>query len=147
MLLGRISKMTRSKPVQHLKQMLFSGGETDRMISAGVVRTIFADITRLYFENKQQRGKGILVFNPEQPDKSRYVTVNDIENDIALAQEACCDSLVESLEMVLKVIEKEAESDIALVATISELGTIAIYPIDSDEINKMIDELSNGLIL
>jgi len=138
--------MTKSKPVQHLKQMLFSGGEADRMISAGVVRTIFADITRLYFENKQARGKGILVFNPEQPDKSRYVTTNDIEDDIALAQEACSDSLVESLEMVLKVIEKESESDIALVATISELGTIAIYPIDPDEINKMIDELSNGLI-
>jgi hypothetical protein len=138
--------MTKSKSVQHLKQMLFSGGEIDRKISASVVRTIFADITRLYFENKQARGKGILVFNPEQPDKSRYVTTNDIEDDIALAQEACSDSLVESLEMVLKVIEKEAESDIALVATISELGTIAIYPIDPDEINKMIDELSNGLI-
>jgi len=92
-------------------------------------------------------GKGILVFNPEQPDKSRYVTTNDIEDDIALAQEACSDSLVESLEMVLKVIEKEEESDIALVATISELGTIAIYPIDPDEINKIIDELSNGFII
>lgn len=146
MLLGAILKMSKSKPVQHLKQMLFSGGEIDRMISAGVMRTIFADITRLYFENKQQRGKGILVFNPEKPDKSRYVTTNDIEDDIALAQESCSDPLVESLEMVLKVIEKEAESDIALVATISELGTIAIYPIDPDEINKMIDELSNGLI-
>ena len=138
--------MFNSKRVQDLKKFLFSGTETDRMISAGVMRTIFSDITRLYFENKNVKGKGILVFNPEQPDKSRYVTTGDLEDDIAIAQEACSDFLVDSLEKVLKVIEKESESDLALVAMIHE-DSIAVHIINPEEINKSIDEMSNAYII
>lgn len=134
------------KKVQELKKFLFSGNETERMISAGVMRTIFADITRLYFENKQALGKGVLVFNPEEPEKSRYVTKSDIEDDVALAQEACSDDLAEALQTVINVIDKESDSDLALVAMIHEEG-IAVNIIDPDEINKKIDELSRSVII
>lgn len=134
------------KKVQELKKFLFSGNETERMISAGVMRTIFADITRLYFENKQALGKGVLVFNPEEPEKSRYVTKSDIEDDVALAQEACSDNLAEALQTVINVIDKESDSDLALVAMIHTEG-IAVNIIDPEEINKKIDELSRSVII
>lgn len=134
-----------SKNATQLTKQLFSGSEVENKIAAGILRTIVADITRLYFENKRARGKGILVFNPEQPDSSRYVTISDIEDDIAIAQESMNTDIVALLEKMVKVIEKEDESDLALVAMIQE-GEIAVHQLDPKAANKRIDKMINGLI-
>lgn len=115
------------------------------MISAGVLRTIFADITRLYFENKQARGKGILIFNGDDPEKSKYITKEELQDDLALAQEDCLDDFAEGFKKMINVIDKENENDLALVAMVYPDG-IAVNIINPDEINEKIDELSNGLI-
>jgi hypothetical protein len=77
------------------------------MISAGVVRTILADMIKLYFEHKTAVGKGVLVFNPVQPELSNYLTVKDLENDLAVAQESMNRELEELFELIIKVIQKE----------------------------------------
>jgi hypothetical protein len=134
-----------SKKAAALSKQLFKGSEVENKIAAGVLRTILADITRLYFENKRIKGKGILVFNPEEPEKSRYVTISDIENDISVAQEAMNEQISESLQGVIKLIEKESDSDLALIAMIQANG-IAVHIIDTNDANKRIDEMANGLI-
>jgi len=135
-----------SKNAAALVKSLFSGNESERMISAGVVRTILSDMTRLYFENRAARGKGILVFNPGSPGDSSYLTLTQVENDLALAQESMDKDLEELFHKVVKVIEKESESDLALVAMVQS-REIAIHLIDPVEANKKIDEYSNSLIL
>jgi hypothetical protein len=135
-----------SKKATALTKQLFGGNQVENKIAAGVMRTILSDITRLYFENKQVRGKGVLVFNPEEPEKSRFLTVGDLEDDLSVAQEAMNTQMTDMLKKVIKVVEKENESDIAIIAMI-QLDGIAIHLLDSEEANKRIDEMSSGLIL
>jgi hypothetical protein len=137
--------MFDSKKTNDLRKLLFKGNEQERMISAGVLRTIFADITRLYFENKQARGKGILIFNSDDPEKSKYITKEELQDDLALAEEDCLDDFAEGFKKMIAVIDKEAESDLALVAMLYPDG-IAVNIINPDEINEKIDELSNGIM-
>lgn len=133
-----------SRGATALIKNLFGGNETERMISAGVVRTILSDMTRLYFENRAAMGDGILVFDPENPEQSKYMTKTDLENDLAVAQEGMDSKAEELFSKVIKVIEKEADSDLALVAMVQH-NEIAIHLIDPKEANKKIDEYSNGL--
>lgn len=135
-----------SKKATALTKQLFGGNQVENKIAAGVMRTILSDITRLYFENKQARGKGVLVFNPEEPEKSRFLTVGDLEDDLSVAQEAMNTQMADMLKKVIKVVEKENESDVAIIAMI-QLDGIAIHLLDSEEANKRIDEMSSGLIL
>lgn len=135
-----------SRGATALIKNLFGGNETERMISAGVVRTILSDITRLYFENRAARGEGILVFNPEDPENSKYLTKNELENDLAVAQEGMDEKAEALFAKVIQVIEKESDSDLALVAMVQS-SEIAIHLIDPIEANKKIDEFSNSLIL
>jgi len=129
-----------------LIKQLFGKSETDNMVAAGTMRMILADITKLYFDHKGVRGKGILVFNPEEPDKSRYLTITDLEADIAVAQEVMNKEAEELFQRVVKIIEKEHESDLALIAMIHDAG-VAIHLLDAEECNKKIDEYANGLII
>ena len=87
-----------------------------------------------------------MVFNPEEPEKSRFLTVGDLEDDLSVAQEAMNTQMTDMLKKVIKVVEKENESDVAIIAMI-QLDGIAIHLLDSEEANKRIDEMSSGLIL
>lgn len=135
-----------SRGATALIKNLFGGNETERMISAGVVRTILSDMTRLYFENRAAIGEGILVFNPENPEASRYLSKRDLENDLAVAEEGMDERAEALFSKVIRVIEKESGSDLALIAMIQS-DEIAIHLIDPKEANKKIDEYSNGLFL
>jgi hypothetical protein len=134
-----------SRGAQDLVKTLFKGEEKERMISAGVVRTILADMIKLYFEHKTAVGKGVLVFNPVQPELSNYLTVKDLENDLAVAQESMNRELEELFELIIKVIQKEDDNELALIAMIQD-SEVAVHLIDPLEANKNIDELSNGII-
>ena len=133
-----------SRGATALIKNLFGGNETERMISAGVVRTILSDMTRLYFENRAAMGEGILVFDPESPEQSKYMTKTDLENDLAIAQEGMDRESEQLFSKIIKIIEKESDSDLALVAMI-QYSEIAIHIIDPKEANKKIGEYSNGL--
>ena len=134
-----------SRGAADLVKTLFKGEEKERMISAGVVRTILADMIKLYFDHKAGVGKGILVFNPVQPELSNYLTVKDLENDLAVAQESMNRELEELFELTIKVIQKEESNELALIAMIQD-SEVAVHLIDPVEANKNIDELSNGII-
>lgn len=129
-----------------LKKKLFGESEVNSRIAAGILRTILADITRLYFENVNARGKGLLVFNPEDPEASSYLTVDDILNDIALSQEACNTKLEKMLRDTLALIDKEFDNKLPIIAMIQS-DCINIHIIDPEETDERINELVNGLII
>ena len=126
---------------------LFKGNETERMLTASVLRTILADMIRLYFENRKALGKGCLVFNPMEPTASRYITVVDIQSDLAIAEEAMDENIAEMFKTILRVIEKEDNEDIAIVAMIDDEG-MHIHLLDPNDANERINEAANqsGLI-
>ena len=125
---------------------LFKGSEVERKLSAGILRTIVSDIITLYFENRKALGKGILVFNPQDPSNSSYVTVKELENDPSLAQESMNRDFEELFHRVLNVIDKEDENNFAMVALIED-NYVNVHLLDPDEANERIDEASSGLIL
>lgn len=129
-----------------LVKSLFSGSETENMIAAGVVRTIISDITRLYFENRKVQGNGILVFNPEEPSKSKFLTIKDLQQDLAVSEEMMHENASNMFKKIISFIEKESDSDLALVAMIHGTG-VALHILDPKEVNERIDEYSRGLIL
>lgn len=144
--LGATLNMTEfSKNAQKI-QALFKGTETERMLSAGIIRTILSDMIDIYFRNRSARGPGCLVFNPEDPTKSKYVTKYDLEQDLAIAQEAMDENFSGMFEQVIKVIEKEDQQNIAIVTMVNDDG-INIHLLDAEEANKRIDKAIDGLII
>lgn len=127
-------------------QALFQGNEAERMLSASVIRTILSDMIRLYFENRKAKGKGCLVFNPEEPETSKYITIKELEQDLAIAQEAMDREITDMFEKIIKIIDKEDNDEQAIVAMVSNEG-LHVHLIDADEANKRIDEAANGLII
>ena len=98
---------------------------------------------RLYFENRAALGKGCLVFNPEEPEKSKYITKEQLEQDLSIAQEAMDSEITEMFEKILKVIEKEDNDETAIFSMIDENG-MHMHLIDAEEANKRIDEAAKG---
>jgi len=135
-----------SKKASGLVKQMFGGSETENMIAAGVMRTILSDITRLYFENKEIKGKGILVFNPENPQKSRYLTVKDLDQDLALAEEMMHEHNCSMFKKIIEFIESKNSLDLALVAMI-QLDGVALHIVDPKEVDKRIKEFTRGIII
>ena len=144
--LGAIFSMTEFSKNAKKIASLFKGSEVERKLSAGILRTIVSDIITLYFENRKALGKGILVFNPQDPSNSSYVTVKELENDLSLAQESMNRDFEELFHRVLNVIDKEDENNFAMVALIED-NYVNVHLLDPDEANERIDEASSGLIL
>ena len=142
--LGAISNMTNDA-VNRLRQMISQGSEAERKLSAGVFRSIISDMITLYHENRKYRGKGILVFNPGDPNTSKYVTINDLETDVAIAQEAMNSFMEDMFKKIIKFVEKEDECDLALVAFYEE-ERLELMRLDPEHANEQIDSATNGLI-
>ncbi len=142
---GAILNMTNDA-VRRLRQMISQGDEAERMLSAGVFRSIISDMITLYGENRKYRGKGLLVFNPEDPNTSKYVTEKDVEADLSIAQEAMDENLTDMFLKVLKFIEKEDDSGLALVAFFQE-DSLELMRLDPERANEQIDSATNGLII
>ena len=81
--------------------MISQGSEVERKLSAGVFRSIISDMITLYEENRKYRGKGVLVFNPTEPTASKYCTIQDLEADLSIAQEAMSSDLEDMFKKVI----------------------------------------------
>ena len=113
--LGAILNMS-NEAVNRLRRMISQGSEVERKLSAGVFRSIISDMITLYEENRKYRGKGILVFNPTEPTASKYCTIQDLEADLSIAQEAMSSDMEEMFHKVIKFVEKKVTLVLALVA-------------------------------
>jgi hypothetical protein len=142
--LGAILNMN-NEAVKRLRHMISQGSEVERKLSAGVFRSIISDMITLYEENKKYKGKGILVFNPAEPVASKYCTIQDLEADLSIAQEAMSSDLENMFQKVIKFVEKESDSGLALVAFYEE-DHLELMRLDPEYANEVIDSATNGLI-
>ena len=135
-----------NEAVNRLRRMISQGSEVERKLSAGVFRSIISDMITLYEENRKYRGKGVLVFNPTEPTASKYCTVQDLEADLSIAQEAMSSDLEDMFKKVINFVEKESNSGLALVAFYEE-DHLELMRLDPEHANEVIDSATNGLIL
>ena len=126
-----------------LAKKLFGKSEAQNRMSLSTVKMILADIHTLYKEFKDAEGAGALFFHPSSPDQSQYMTIKDMQGDIALAEEIMDKALTEFLRKILTIIEKEDESDKPIVVMINE-GGMSVHVLDLESADKMLDQTADA---
>ena len=127
-----------SKIAEQLKYNLFSGSETKRRMANNVVRMIIGDVATLYEEFRTHEGDGALFFNPSNPDHSQFLTLTDIQNDIALAQEVLDEDLVSFLTKLQNVVKRESGSGEPIVVMVSQHG-MTVHVLDRTKIDEILE--------
>lgn len=135
--------MSRDQSMRELAKQLFGKSEVQNRIALNTVKMIVSDVVTLYAEFRKAEGMGALFFNPKAPDKSQYMTINDIHNDISLAEEVLNQDLKDFLLKLINVIEREEENNKPVVVMIDS-STMSIHVIDVDKAQERINEFSNA---
>ena len=76
---------------------------------------------------------------------SKYCTVQDLEADLSIAQEAMSSDLEDMFKKVINFVEKESNSGLALVAFYKD--HLELMRLDPEHASEVIDSATNGLIL
>lgn len=132
-----------SQVAQQLKHNLFAGTEVKKRMAAGVARMIIGDIITLHDEFKKYKGDGALFFNTSNAEASQYLTVKDIQTDMALAEEMMNKDLATFFKKLLKVIEKESENSDPIVVMLDVNG-MSIHVLNKDKIDEVLEEQANS---
>jgi hypothetical protein len=126
-----------STVAQRLKFNLFSGSETKKRMAANVTRMIIGDIITLHDEFKTHKGDGALFFNTSNAEASQYLTVKDIQTDMALAEEMMNKDLATFFKKLIKVIEKEKDDPIVVMLDVKGMS---IHVLDKNKIDEVLEE-------
>jgi len=126
-----------SQVAQRLKYNLFSGSEAKKRMAAGVARMIIGDIVTLHDEFKTYKGEGALFFNTSNAEASQFLTVRDIQTDMALAEEMLNNDLAKFFKKLIKVIEKEKDDPIVVMLDVQGMS---IHVLNKNKIDEVLDE-------
>ena len=126
-----------SQVAQRLKFNLFSGSETKKRMAANVARMIIGDTITLHDEFKTYKGDGALFFNTSNAEASQFLTVKDIQIDMALAEEMMNKDLATFFKKLIKVIEKEKDDPIVVMLDITGMS---IHVLDKNKIDEVLEE-------
>lgn len=126
-----------------LAKKLFGKSEVQNRIALSTVKMIIGDIVTLYDEFKKAEGKGALFFNPSNPDYSQYMSVTDIQTDIALAEEIMDEDLAAFLRKLLSVVDKEGDNNKPIVVMVDQKG-MSVHLIDLDAADELLNKTSDA---
>jgi hypothetical protein len=130
-----------------LGSKLFGKSEVQNRISKNALKMIMGDIATLYSEFRTARGLGALFFNTTAPLNSLFMTIQEIYNDIVLAEELMDNETKKFLQKVLNVIEKNSDNTTPVVVMVDATG-LSIHLLDLDviaeNIEKQASEAFNG---
>lgn len=126
-----------------LAKKIFGRSEVQNRIALNTVKMIIGDITTLYEEFKKAEGNGALFFNPSKPDCSQYMTIRDIQTDIALAEEIMDAGLAGFLQKLITVVEKESDSGKPIVVMVDQRG-MSIHLIDLEAAEELLNKTSDA---
>ena len=140
----QITDMPANNSAKELANKLFSKSEVQNKIALNAVKLIVGDIVTLYGEFRKVEGLGALFFNPSDPNKSTYLTIDDIKKDIILAEEIMNDDLKDFLTKLLNVIDKEQESGKCIVVMVTS-KSMSVHVVDLDTVENHIKELADAV--
>jgi hypothetical protein len=130
-----------------LGSKLFGKSEVQNRISKNALKMIMGDIATLYSEFRTAQGLGALFFNTTAPLNSLFMTIQEIYNDIVLAEELMDNETKKFLQKVLNVIEKNSDNTTPVVVMVDTTG-LSIHLLDLDviaeNIEKQASEAFNG---
>lgn len=126
-----------SQVAQRLKFNLFSGSETKKRMAANVARMIIGDIITLHDEFRTYKGEGALFFNTSNAEASQFLTIKDIQTDMALAEEMLNNDLAKFFKKLLKVIENEKDDPIVVML---DINGMSIHVLDKNKIDKVLED-------
>lgn len=133
--------------VDKLAKNLFGKSEIKNRIGLNAAKMITGDMVTLYGEFKQAKGVGVLCFNPSKPDKSVYMTLDDLRVDLALAEEMCDIGTSSFLTEAIKIVQKYGDKkDTGVVVLVSDRG-MSLHVLDlndaEERLNNIVDAASN----
>jgi hypothetical protein len=133
--------------VDKLAKNLFGKSEVKNRIGLNAAKMITGDMVTLYGEFKQAKGVGILCFNPSKPDKSVYMTLDDLRVDLALAEEMCDTGTSSFLAEAIKIVQKYGEKkDTGVIVLVSD-RCMSLHVLDlndaEERLNNIVDAASN----
>lgn len=135
--------MPKDTSAKELASKLFSKSEVQNKIAINAVKLIIGDIVTLYGEFRKAEGLGALFFNPSEPNKSTYLTIDDIKKDIILAEEIMDDDLKDFLNKLLNVIDREQEQGTCVVVMVTT-KSMSVHVIDLNTVEEQIKELADA---
>jgi hypothetical protein len=121
-----------------LGQKLFGQSEVQDKISKNALKIILGDIVTLYSEFRTAKGLGALFFNTTAPSNSLYMTIQEIYNDIVVAEELIDSDTKQFLQSVLNIIEKNSDNTTPIVVMVDAKG-LSVHLLDLDSINDNIE--------
>lgn len=124
---------------------LFGKSEIQNRIAINAVKMIIGDIVTLYKEFRKAKGLGALFFNPVSPENSTYLDIEDIKNDMILAEEIMDDELKQTLQKLLNVIDKEQDTTNAVVVLLDS-SALSIHLVDLNTTEEVINEVADAVI-
>lgn len=131
------------KKIKALSASLFGKGEVQSRMAKNTLKMILGDMVTLHDEFKKYKGTGALFFTPENPLKSSYVTINDLVNDKAVAEEMCDEGTGKFLEKLINILEKNKEAEHPVVVLCSEIG-LSVHVLDLNETDEKIDKVADA---
>jgi hypothetical protein len=135
--------MFKDTSAKELASKLFSKSEVQNKIAINAVKLIIGDIVTLYGEFRKAEGLGALFFNPSEPNKSTYLTIDDIKKDIILAEEIMDDDLKDFLNKLLNVIDREQEQGTCVVVMVT-IKSMSVHVVDLNTVEEHIEELADA---
>jgi len=127
-----------------LGQKLFGQSEVQDKISKNALKIILGDIVTLYSEFRTAKGLGALFFNTKAPSNSLYMTIQEIYNDIVVAEELIDSDTKQFLQSVLNIIEKNSDNTTPIVVMVDAKG-LSVHLLDLDSINDNIEKHAQSI--
>lgn len=131
------------KRIKEFSANVFGTSESQRRMAKNTVKMILGDMVTLYQEFKTHLGTGALFFMPNSPTKSSYVTVKDLVNDKAIAEEMCDKATGEFLTKLIHIIEKNEESGKPVIVMTSGFE-LTVHVLDLNEIDENINKVADA---
>jgi hypothetical protein len=127
------------KKTELLAKSLFGKSEVQNRISLNAVKMIIGDVVTLYTEFRNVEGLGALFFNPVKPEDSRYLNIQEIRKDLALAEELMDEELTDFFKKLLNLIDSEQETESPVVVMVDSYG-MSVHLIDLELAEQMIQQ-------
>ena len=127
-----------------LGQKLFGKSEVQDKISKNALKIILGDIVTLYSEFRTAKGLGALFFNTTAPSNSLYMTIQEIYNDIIVAEELIDSDTKQFLQSVLNIVEKNSDNTTPIVVMVDAKG-LSVHLLDLDAINDNIEKHAQSI--
>lgn len=143
-ILSKTTMLNIGDKAKNLASSLFGLGEIKNRIAKNAMKVLISDIATLSSEFQTAKGDGALFFNPSDPNRSQYLTLKDIQNDIALAEELCDSNTANFLKKLINMVQKDDNKKNPVVVMVDYNG-LSAHKLDLNSLDERIEGLINAV--